>query len=155
MSNDLLLPIYKRSTDIIVPIYTNEINIYKLIEVFLFHIIFIIGDIYFSIHNCNPPNVIINVTCYFAYHSAMEFIWTIYIINLIIKKQNIILSYNCDAYTYIIYHLFILSWNMLGVFLLSDLINYSCKKELYNYLFAKIIINYFYCIYKIFVIFHE
>lgn len=155
MSSDLLLPIYKRSIDTIVPISTNDINIYKLIEVILFHVTFIIGDIYFSIHNCNSPDVIIDVTGYFVLYSIIEFIWTIYIIKLIIKKQNIILSCNYDAYMYIIYHLFVLSWNMLGVFLLSDLMSYSCKKELYNYLFAKIIINYFYCIYKIFVIFHE
>lgn len=155
MSSDLLLPMYKRSTDTIVPIYTNEINMYKLIEVFLFHVTFIIGDIYFSINNCNSPNVIINVRGYFVLYATMEFIWTIYIINLIIKKQNIILSYNCDAYAYIIYHLFVLSWNIIGAFLLSDLIKYSCKQELYNYLFAKIIIIYFYCIYKIFVIFYE
>ena len=157
MSNDLLLPIYKRSTEIIIneTNFINSINIYKLLEVMLFHITFIIGDIYFSIHDCGSPDVIINVTGYFALYASMEIVWTVYIVKLIINQQNIVLSYNCDAYAFIIYHLFILLWNMLGAFLLSDLMDYSCREELYNYLFAKIIINYFYCFYKIMMIINQ
>ena len=155
MSNDLLLPIHKRSTDSIIQISTNSINKYKLIEVILFHVTFIIGDVYFSIFNCGSPDVIINVSGYFGLYAVLEFIWTIYIVKLIINKENIILSYNCDAYAFVIYHLFVILWNMLGAFLLSDLMDYSCQQELYNYLFAKIIINYFYCFYKIIMIFYE
>jgi hypothetical protein len=152
MSNELLLPIYNDDVNC-----CNDISISKFIEVTLFHIIFIIGDIYFSIHSyydCNPPNIIINVTCYFAYYAAIEFIWTIYILNLIIKKQNIILSCNCDAYIFIIYHWFIFIWNILGIYMISDLMNYSCDVKIYNYLFIKIIINYLYFFYKMFVIFY-
>jgi hypothetical protein len=155
MSDDLLLPIYKRSTDNVIHTHTSFINKWKLIEIILFHISFIIGDIYFSIFNCGSPNVIINVSAYFGLYASMELIWTIYVIKLIINQENIALSFNCDAYTFIIYHLFVISWNMLGAFLLSDLLNYSCEQELYNYLFAKIIINYFYCFYKIMLICHE
>lgn len=155
MSNNLLLPIYKTSTDDIIDIPINPINKWKLVEVFIFHITFIIGDIYFTIFNCNSPNVIINVSGYFALYASIEFIWTMYIVKLIFNKENIILSCNCDAYSFIIYHLFIILWNMLGAFLLSELMDYSCKPELYNYLFIKIIINYFYCFYKIMLIFYK
>lgn len=125
MSDDLLLPIYKNLTDTIVPIYINKINIYKLLEVLLFHVSFIIGDIYFSIFNCNSPDVIINITGYFVLYASIELIWSTYVIKLIINKENIILSCNCDSYAFMIYHLFVLLWNLLGAFLLSDLIDYS------------------------------
>lgn len=150
MSNELLLPMYNDETNC-----CNDISISKLVEVLLLHVTFIIGDIYFSIYshyNCNPPDVIINVTAYFAYYALFDSIWTIYLLNFIIKKQNIILSYNCDAYIFIIYHLFIFIWNVIGAFMISDLMDYSCDVKIYNYLFMKIIINYFYCFYKIFVI---
>jgi hypothetical protein len=150
MSNESLLPIY--NINLILP---NDISMSKLTEVIFLHITFIIGDIYFSIHNCNSPDVIIDVTGYFALYASIEIIWTIYIISLIIKKQNIILSYNCDAYIFTIYHLFVFIWNILGVFLISNLMDYSCDIEIYNYLFVKIIINYFYCFYKIFMIYNE
>ncbi len=152
MSSELLLPIHNQDTN-----YLNDLPISKYIEVILFHVTFIIGDIYFSIYSyydCNPPNVIIDVTCYFAYYVAIELIWTIYILNLIIKKQNIILNYNCDAYIFIIYHWFVFIWNILGAFMISDLMNYSCDVGIYNYLFVKIIINYFYFFYKMFMIFY-
>jgi hypothetical protein len=152
MSSELLLPIHNQDTN-----YCNDLLISKYIEIILFHITFIIGDIYFSIYSyydCNPPNIIINVTCYFAYYVAIETIWTIYILNLIIKKQNIILNYNCDAYIFIIYHWFVFIWNIIGAFMISDLMNYSCDIEIYNYLFIKIIINYFYFFYKMFMIFY-
>lgn len=155
MSDDLLLPIYKNLTDTIVPIYINKINIYKLLEVLLFHVSFIIGDIYFSIFNCNSPDVIINITGYFVLYASIEVIWSTYVIKLIINKENIILSCNCDSYAFMIYHLFVLLWNLLGAFLLSDLIDYSCEQQLYNYLFAKIIINYFYYSYKLMSIIDE
>lgn len=155
MSDDLLLPIYKNLTDTIVPIYINKINIYKLLEVLLFHVSFIIGDIYFSIFNCNSPDVIINITGYFVLYASIELIWSTYVIKLIINKENIILSCNCDSYAFMIYHLFVLLWNLLGAFLLSDLIDYSCEQQLYNYLFAKIIINYFYYSYKLMSIIDE
>ena len=154
MSNEILLPVIYNDLE---NNYCNNISISKYIEVILFHIIFIIGDIYFTIYsyyNCNPPNVIINVTCYFAYYSAIEFIWTIYILNLIIQKKNIILNCNCDAYIFIIYHWFIFIWNIIGLFMISDLMNYSCNVGIYNYLFIKIIITYFYFFYKMFVIFY-
>lgn len=155
MSDDLLLPMYKRSTDNITYTSTNDINKWKLLEVILLHFPFIICDIYFSIFNCESPDVIIDVTAYFALYASMELIWAIYVIKLIINQENIVLNYNCDAYAFIIYHLFILLWNILGAFLLSDLLDYSCKQELYNYLFAKIIINYFYYFYKMLLIFNE
>jgi hypothetical protein len=154
MSNEILLPVIYNDLE---NNYCNNISISKYIEVILFHIIFIIGDIYFTIYsyyNCNPPNIIINVTCYFAYYSAIEFIWTIYILNLIIQKKNIILNCNCDAYIFIIYHWFIFIWNIIGLFMISDLMNYSCNVGIYNYLFIKIIITYFYFFYKMFVIFY-
>jgi hypothetical protein len=150
MSSESLLPTYKRSED---PI--NPISIHKIMEVILFHVSFIIGDVYFSIYNCNNPEVIINVTGYFALYAAIEVVWTTYIINLIVTRQNIVLSYNCDAGVFVIYHSFIIMWNILGAFLLSDLMDYPCHTGIYNYLFAKIIINYFYFVYKLFVIFHE
>lgn len=141
----------------LLPIYVekSKINVRSLIQIILFHGIFIIGNIYFVVHNCNSPDTIIDIKLYFGLDACMQFIWTIYICNLIIKKQNIVLSYNCDAYIFIIYNLYNVIWNMLGVFILSDLLDYSCNVQLYNYLFAKIIINYFYCVYKIFVICYE
>jgi hypothetical protein len=150
MSNDLLLPIYNEELNC-----CNDISINNLVKVIFLHVTFIIGDIYFSIHNCNSPNTIIDVTGYFALYATIEIIWTIYIINLIIKKQDIILSFNCDAYIFILYHLFIFTWNIIGAFMISDLMNYSCDVEIYNYLFIKIIINHFYSFYKIFIIFYE
>ena len=155
MSDDLLLPIYKRSIDSIISIPTNSINKCKLMEVIIFHITFIIGDIYFSIFNCNSPDVIINITGYFTLYASIELIWSIYVIKLIINKENIVLSCNCDSYAFMIYHLFVLLWNLLGAFLLSDLIDYSCEQQLYNYLFAKIIINNFYYSYKLMSIIDE
>lgn len=147
MSNELLLPIYIENSS-----YFNKSNIIKLFEITFLHIIFIIGDVYFSINNCNSPDVIINLTGYFALYASIETIW---VINLIIQKKNTTLTCSCDTYILIIYNLFIVVWNMLGVFILSELIDYDCNIEIYNYLFAKIIINYFYCIYKIIAICYE
>ena len=113
MSDDLLLPIYKRSIDSIISIPTNSINKCKLMEVIIFHITFIIGDIYFSIFNCNSPDVIINITGYFTLYASIELIWSIYVIKLIINKENIVLSCNCDSYAFMIYHLFVLLWNLI------------------------------------------
>jgi hypothetical protein len=150
MSDELLLPIY----------YNDETCLNKSMAIHLFkltflHTIFIIGDIYFSINNCNSPDAIMNVTAYFALYATIEFIWVMYYLDLIIKKKDIVLNYNCDAYIFMIYNVFVVLWNMLGIFMLSDLLDYPCDDELYNYLFAKIIINYFYCVYKIFAICYE
>lgn len=150
ISRELLLPIHIENET-----YFNKTNIIKIIEIMLMHVIFIIGDLYFSIHNCNSPDIIMNVTAYFTLYASIESIWVIYILNLIIKKQDVVLSYNCDAYIFAIYHIFIMMWNILGAFILSNLLDYSCDIELYNYLFVKIIINYFYCVYKLFVICYE
>ncbi len=150
MSGELLLPIYIENKTCL-----NKTILIKIIELILMHVIFIIGDVYFSIHNCNSPDIIMNVTAYFALYASIELIWVTYILNLIIKKQDIVLSYNCDAYTFAIYHIFIMMWNILGAFILSNLLDYSCNVELYNYLFVKIIINYFYCAYKMFMICNE
>ena len=143
MMKETLLPVY---------VETSPINIISLVQIILFHGIFIIGNIYFAVNNCNSPDTIIDLTAYFSLDAVIQFIWAIYICNLIIKKQDVVLSYNCDAYIFGIYMLFIITWNMLGAFILSDLMNYSCNVQLYNYLFAKIIINYFYCVYKVFII---
>ena len=150
MSNELLLPIHIENEHCM-----NKSNMLKFIELTLLHGTFIVGDVYFSINDCNNPDTIINLPVYFASYAGVELTWIIYILCLISKKHDVVLSCNHDAFAFIMYNLFVIIWNVIGALILSDLMNYSCEIELYNYLFAKIIINYFYCVYKIFSIFYE
>lgn len=150
MSNELLLPIHNLTNT-----FQNKFMKWSFFEVMVLYVPFIIGDIYFSVHACGSPDVIVNVPLYFGLDAVMNFIWTIYIIILITNERDVTLGHNCHAYAFSIHYAFILLWNMVGMFLLSDLLEYSCRVEMYNYLFVKIIINEFHCICKLFKIYYD
>ena len=142
MSSELLLPI-AHSTD-------HQIDKFNTIILVCYKICLIIADLYFvfipNAPGCDNGNDgIINLELYLFIFAIVNMLFVIYKI-LDINKPVVI----------IIYHMFMICWNIVGIYLLSELMeHYSCNIQLYNYLFVKIIISYFEAIFKIVLCLYE
>lgn len=121
---------------------SNNANICRLIYLSVFHLSFIIGDVYFIINDCHhTPKIIIDTKVYFAIDILIESIWVIFIIILTFLKKNINLSSKFQSQIIVNYYGLVCYWNIIGIFLLLDLSNYSCGNDIHNYLFVKIIMT--------------
>lgn len=113
----------------------------------------IILDLYFGHSNkinCNLDDEFINIKEYLLISGYINLSWTYYNIFLIWKYNSPIEIYEINYLfiNYFVYHLFYISWIMIGMFLLSIIIEQECNSKLINYLFVKIILCYMYYLLK-------
>ena len=143
-----LIPIMDTNTNTNTYTYTdtnkmfNYTTIFKLVYLLLFHMPFIICDIYFINNNCRyTPKIIIDTKVYFIIDALIEIMILIFMVTLIILRTPINLRNNFHKYSITIYYILAFYWNIMGIFILFDLPNCLCENKLHNYLFAKIIIS--------------
>jgi len=134
-------------------IFKIILNILKNIKLILILTIF---DIYFgSLYSskCSyTKKIIININLYNNIQISINTLWIIFVTLIIANNKNNKFEFsNENAFIIIIllYYLFSIIWNIIGTCLISDLLdNDLCNRTIINYLFFRIIINYFYNIYK-------
>jgi hypothetical protein len=84
----------------------NYITIFKLVYLLLFHMPFIICDIYFINNNCRyTPKIIIDTKVYFIIDVLIEITRLIFMITLIILRTPINLRNNFYKYLITIYYI--------------------------------------------------
>ena len=124
-------------------IYTilHNSDICRLIYLLLFHLSFMICDIYFAINNCHTQIIVIDIKVYFIIDALIESIWLIFMSTLIFLRKSINLHNKFHSRTVACYYILVFYWNIVGIFILLDLSNYSCRNYSHNYLFIKIIMT--------------
>jgi len=128
-------------------------NLIDTIIIILTYYPAIILDLYFGYSNeieCSSDDQIINVREYLLISGYINLLWTYYNIFLIWKYNSPIEIYEINYLfvNYFIYHLFYISWIMIGMISLSNIIEKECNSKLINYLFSKIILCYMYYLLK-------
>lgn len=100
---------------------------------------FIMFDLYFAydIKNCNPNNELIDVKLYLLISGCLNALWSTYLIYSIWNLKDIY-NLNLPFVFYMVYHLFYVSWIVIGMFVLSSILNTYCDINVSNYLFIKI-----------------
>lgn len=130
----------------------NDINkIIKILKKILLITILTLLDIYFELlcyTNCSYINkLIININVYNYVQIYVNFSWIIFTI-LMTTSTNDSNEYKKITETMIInifYYLFSIIWSIVGFYMYSTILNNDlCNNVTYNYLFIRLLINYFY-----------
>ena len=122
----------------------NEIMKKKFREICVILMIYfptIALDLYFYKNNCDSNGNLLTLSEYLLVSGIINLLWTIYTICLIIiyNTQIEIYDLNYTFLIYLIYHTFYMAWIIVGMFVLSNIIQNNCSMVLINYLTFKII----------------
>jgi len=130
-------------------------GIIKILKIVGLILILTITDIYFgslySLKCSYTKKLVMNINLYNNIQIGVNTLWIIFIILIITNtKNNKFKNINEIIYIFILYYLFSITWNIIGTYLFSELLNGDLcnNKIIYNYLYSRIVINYLFNIYK-------